>query len=126
MPETPEKEEPNERFCGADQAGFQSLRLFYALKQVSMHVKQGDIYGLIGDNGAGKSTLLKLLDGPCPAHRGEIRLWGNMRERSWKRCRKQIAPWWGSRAFCPDYPQKKSGILSDPEGDSGQNMERRF
>lgn len=51
---------------------------FYALKQVSMHVKQGDIYGLIGDNGAGKSTLLKLLTGLARATEGEIRLWGEI------------------------------------------------
>lgn len=63
---------------------------FYALKQVSMHVKQGDIYGLIGDNGAGKSTLLKLLTGLARATEGEIRLWGKYEEKELKRCRKQI------------------------------------
>ena len=58
---------------------------FYALKQVSMHVKQGDIYGLIGDNGAGKSTLLKLLTGLARATEGEIRLWGKYEEKELKR-----------------------------------------
>ena len=28
---------------------------------VSLHVKQGEIYGFVGPNGAGKSTVLKML-----------------------------------------------------------------
>ena len=35
--------------------------VFWALKDVSFQVRQGDVVGIIGRNGAGKSTILKIL-----------------------------------------------------------------
>jgi ABC-type polysaccharide/polyol phosphate transport system ATPase subunit len=34
---------------------------FHALREVSLTVKQGEVFGVIGHNGAGKSTLLKVI-----------------------------------------------------------------
>ncbi|MCX7820831.1 MAG: ABC transporter ATP-binding protein [Brevinematales bacterium] len=36
---------------------------FVALKNVSLEVKEGEIYGLLGPNGAGKTTLMKTIYG---------------------------------------------------------------
>ena len=34
-----------------------------AVNKVNIHVKQGEIYGLIGRNGAGKTTFMKMISG---------------------------------------------------------------
>ena len=47
-----------------------------AVDHVSLHVKRGDIYGIIGKNGAGKTTLMKLLLGLAVQKSGSIRLFG--------------------------------------------------
>lgn len=44
----------------------------YALKDADIHIRQGDIYGLIGRNGAGKTTLLKLINSQIRATAGDI------------------------------------------------------
>lgn len=43
-----------------------------ALRNVSMHLKKGEVLGLVGDNGAGKSTLIKILTGFVQPGAGEI------------------------------------------------------
>lgn len=47
-----------------------------ALRQVSLELEQGKIYGLIGRNGAGKTTLLSVLTAQNPAASGEVLLDG--------------------------------------------------
>lgn len=42
------------------------------LKDVSLHMDKGQIYGLLGPNGAGKSTTIALLLGLYPADQGRL------------------------------------------------------
>jgi simple sugar transport system ATP-binding protein len=47
-----------------------------ALRDVSMHLRKGEVLGLIGDNGAGKSTLIKTITGFHRPDAGRILLDG--------------------------------------------------
>lgn len=51
---------------------------FWALRNVSFSVAQGEAVGIIGRNGAGKSTLLKVLSKITPPTEGQITLDGRV------------------------------------------------
>ncbi|MBI5657573.1 MAG: ABC transporter ATP-binding protein [Geobacter sp.] len=48
----------------------------HALKNVTLHLDQGEIVALIGANGAGKTTMLNTLSGVCPPEGGSIQFLG--------------------------------------------------
>lgn len=48
-----------------------------AVDNMSVHVRRGDIYGLIGKNGAGKTSLMKLILGLTIPNSGSIKLFGS-------------------------------------------------
>jgi lipopolysaccharide transport system ATP-binding protein len=51
---------------------------FWAIKDISFKVEQGDVVGIIGANGAGKSTLLKILSRITEPTVGRIRIKGRV------------------------------------------------
>lgn len=51
---------------------------FWALREVSFAIREGDAVGIIGRNGAGKSTLLKILSNITRPTRGKARIAGRV------------------------------------------------
>ncbi len=47
-----------------------------AVKNVSVRVGEGELFGLLGPDGAGKSTLLRMLNSLMIPDEGSIRMWG--------------------------------------------------
>src|SRR5438034_8654792 len=47
-----------------------------ALRDINMHLRKGEVLGLLGDNGAGKSTLIKTICGFQKADSGQMILHG--------------------------------------------------
>jgi len=51
---------------------------FWALKEINLEVRQGEIFGIIGPNGAGKSTLLKVISRVLMPTKGRVWIKGEI------------------------------------------------
>jgi ABC-2 type transport system ATP-binding protein len=61
-----------------------------AVKDVSLHIAAGEIYGLVGSDGAGKTTTLRLLVGALRADAGQIEVAGYDVRKHVEQARSQI------------------------------------
>ena len=51
---------------------------FWALKNLNIDIKTGEVVGFVGSNGAGKSTLLKVVAGVMKPTKGKVNAYGNI------------------------------------------------
>jgi simple sugar transport system ATP-binding protein len=81
-----ERATPTETVVGPSSAPDDVLRVEHiakrfgpvtALRDVNLHLRKGEVLGLLGDNGAGKSTLIKILSGFQKSDSGRTFLHGN-------------------------------------------------
>jgi lipopolysaccharide transport system ATP-binding protein len=52
--------------------------MFWAVHDLSLEIRQGEAFGLIGQNGSGKSTLLKMIAGVTRPTRGRLEVFGRV------------------------------------------------
>lgn len=55
---------------------FQKRQEKLAVKEMSFHVRKGEVFGIVGESGCGKSTLLKVLSGLYPVREGSVNVQG--------------------------------------------------
>lgn len=51
---------------------------FIALKDITLSISTGDVFGIVGLNGSGKSTLLKIISGILKPTTGTVRVFGSI------------------------------------------------
>ena len=88
---------------------------------LTIHVKPGRIYGLLGRNGAGKTTTMKMLLGLIKPTSGEVKIWGKPLQGN----EKELLPRTGSLIESPGfYPNltgtENLGIFAALRGVSNQ------
>ncbi|MFZ5774203.1 MAG: ABC transporter ATP-binding protein [Thermodesulfobacteriota bacterium] len=70
---------------------------FTAVDQISLSVREGEIFGFLGPNGAGKTTTIKMLAGLLKPDRGAIRIVGHDLAQEPARCKQ-------ATGYIPDRP----------------------
>lgn len=61
-----------------------------AVNNVSFDIKQGEIYGLIGQNGAGKTTIIRMITGLCKPTSGSVYICGYNVETDFEKAIKNV------------------------------------
>ena len=93
-----------------------------ALDGLSIELKRGHIYGLVGNNGSGKTTLMRILTGLSPRYEGTVEILGRSDKKGLRLSRKSMGAVVGAPQFYEAFSIKGNltmrGILigkSDPE-----------
>jgi ABC-2 type transport system ATP-binding protein len=94
-----------------------------AVRNVSLSVRAGEVYGFLGPNGAGKSTTIRMLLSLISPTAGEVRLFGHdiSRDRSPLR---RVGSLVDGGAFYPFLSGRKNlEVLAKTHGSAGENID---
>lgn len=114
-----------------------------ALDKVSLEIKRGMVYGIIGANGAGKSTFMRTVMGLIATDEGEIELFGETGPKGLQRARRKMGQSIETPALYPELTayrnmqvQAANGGVGDREivellalmnlGDTGKKKVKNF
>ena len=114
-----------------------------ALDKVSLEIKRGMVYGIIGANGAGKSTFMRTVMGLIATDEGEIELFGQTGPKGLQRARRKMGQSIETPALYPELTayrnmqvQAANGGVGDREivellalmnlGDTGKKKVKNF
>lgn len=92
-----------------------------ALNNVSLEIKRGMIYGLIGENGAGKSTFMRVVMGLISSTSGEIELFGKSGAAELQKARRRMGQSIETPALYPDLTAYENLRVQAANGGVGEN-----
>ena len=81
---------------------------FFAVHNVNINIKKGQIYGLIGKNGAGKTTIIKMICSLVKSTGGEIELFSKTEEKDLTKQRGRIGCIIETPSFFPTLNARKN------------------
>jgi ABC-2 type transport system ATP-binding protein len=79
-----------------------------ALDKVSIEIKRGMIYGLIGENGAGKSTFMRVIMGLITIDEGDIELFGKTGAKGLQQARRKMGQSIETPALYPELTAREN------------------
>jgi bacitracin transport system ATP-binding protein len=89
----------------------------YAASDLNLHIKKGEIYGLLGRNGAGKTTTIRLITGLLKPTKGEVILFNEKLTLPTKKCFRRIGALIEAPAFYENLNAKDNlQIIADLRG----------
>ncbi len=100
---------------------------FRAVHDVSLQIRYGEVYGLLGANGAGKTTTIKMLCGLLEPTRGEVQLAGERRKLRSASVRRRIGYVSQKFSLYDDLPiienlEFFAGVYGVPEEERAEKM----
>lgn len=90
-----------------------------ALDKVSIEIKRGMVYGIIGANGAGKSTFMRTVMGLIATDEGDIELFGETGPKGLQRARRKMGQSIETPALYPELTAHKNMQVQAANGGVG-------